>query len=123
MIADDGLRKELELCDRWGIPHSLFRGAGDGRWTARDRAKALAYQEYQRSVCPQCGTREADWDPDLGGDPYAYEASTHMCFGCEEVARVQKEIPDGPASAGMKVVLLPASIVAALRVQEELAEA
>jgi hypothetical protein len=71
-------------------------------------------------VCPQCGTREADWDPDLGGDPYAYLASVHKCFGCEEIQRAQKDIPDGSAAAGLKVVLLPASVAAAIDVQNAL---
>ncbi|MGS2592119.1 hypothetical protein [Streptomyces hebeiensis] len=120
LIADERLRAELELCDRWGIPHSQFKGAGTGRWTARDREKALAYRAYQRTVCPQCGTRESDWDPDLGGDPYAYVAQVHKCWGCEELQARQKEIPEGAAGAGLKVVLLPASVAAALDVQQSL---
>ncbi|MEU6925461.1 hypothetical protein [Streptomyces sp. NPDC046631] len=71
-------------------------------------------------MCPQCGTRESEWDPDLGGDPYAYVASSRRCFGCEEIQRVQKHIPDGQAGAGMKVVLLPASVAAALDMQQHL---
>lgn len=71
-------------------------------------------------MCPQCGTRESDWDPDLGGDPYAYEASVHKCWGCEEIQHAQKRIPDGDAAAGLKVVLLPASVAAALNVQNAL---
>lgn len=67
-------------------------------------------------MCAQCGTREAEWDPDLGGDPYAYVASGRKCFGCEEIQREQKEIPES-ASAGMKVVLLPASVIAAMEVE------
>lgn len=108
----------MELCDRWGIPHSQFLG-GDDTWTARDRAKARAYQQYRRTVCPQCGTREAEWDSDLGGDPEAYVASAHRCFGCEEIALKQREIPDGKEGAGMKVLLLPPQVVAALRLQKD----
>ena len=103
------------------MPHSQFKGAGDGTWTPKDRAKALAYQAYQRTLCPQCGTRESEWDPDLGGDPYAYVASTRKCFGCEEIGREQQHIPDGAAGAGMKVMLLPASVAAAIEIQQHLA--
>ncbi|MFE6126724.1 hypothetical protein ACFQ6Q_00405 [Streptomyces sp. NPDC056437] len=70
-------------------------------------------------MCPQCGTREDEWDPDLGGDPYAYTAQARKCFGCEEIHLRQKEIPEN-ASAGMKVLLLPASVVAAQEVEEAL---
>ncbi|MFE3381650.1 hypothetical protein [Streptomyces anulatus] len=101
------------------MPHSQFRGVGTGTWSPLDRAKALAYQAYLRAVCT-CGTREDEWDPDLGGDPYAYVASARRCFGCEEIQREQQHIPEGQAGAGMKVVLLPASVAAAMEVAEAL---
>lgn len=110
----------MDLCHQWGIPHSQFLGAGDGTWTARDRAKALAYREYLRAVCPQCGTRESEWVDDQGEYIDAYIASTHNCFGCEEIAMKQKEIPDGQAGVGLKVLLLPASIHAAQEIAAEL---
>lgn len=72
-------------------------------------------------MCPQCGTREDEWDPDLGGDPEAYIASTRKCFGCEEIHLQQKAIPDGTAGAGMKVLLMPTAVVKALELQQELA--
>lgn len=119
LIADERLRTELELCHQWGIPHSQFRGIGDGTWTDRDRAKALAYREYQRSVCPQCGTRESEWvdDHDMAVD--AYIAVSHKCLGCEEIALKQGEIPEGKEGAGMKVLLLPPSVRAAQLVAEQ----
>lgn len=121
LISDVRLRTELELCDRWGIPHSVFRGIGDGTWTARDRAKALAYREYQRTVCPQCGTRDAEWDETAGGDENAYVAATHKCVGCEVIADKQAELPtEGQAARGMKVYLLPSAVHAALQAQREL---
>jgi hypothetical protein len=70
-------------------------------------------------VCTQCGTRESEWDPEFGGDPYAYAAAARKCFGCEEIQREQQRIPAGAAGAGMKVVLLPASVVAAIEVQQQ----
>ncbi|MFH8745749.1 hypothetical protein ACH4GK_00600 [Streptomyces rimosus] len=45
LIADAQLRAELELCDRYRIPHSFFLGVGDGRWSETDRAKALAFDD------------------------------------------------------------------------------
>lgn len=108
------MRAELEVCQEYRIPHSQFRGIGDGTWTARDRAKALAYREYTRTVCPQCGTRESEWADDHGEYVEAYVASTHRCLGCQEIARKQAEIPEGKAGHGMKVLLIPPAVQAAL---------
>lgn len=103
----------MELCDRWGIPHSQFRG-GDGTWTRLDRAKALAYRAFQRLVCPQCGTREEEWDEDAGGDDEAYVAVTVRCRGCQDIADKQAEVPtSGSQAHGVKVALVPASVHAA----------
>lgn len=71
-------------------------------------------------MCPQCGTRESEWTDEAGDYEEAYVAISHKCFGCEEIASKQSEIPDGPAGAGMKVLLLPASVHAAQQLAEEL---
>lgn len=71
-------------------------------------------------MCPHCGTRESEWDPDLGGDPYAYVAQVRKCFGCEEIQQRQKSIPESAAASGMKVLLLPASVAAAEQVIQDL---
>lgn len=120
LITDDRLRNELALCKSYGIPHSQFLGVGDGTWTERDRAKALAYEEWQRGVCPQCGTRESEWVDEHGEYVDAYVAVTHNCFGCEEIATRQREIPEGQAGPGLKVLLLPAHIHAAQELAAEL---
>lgn len=124
LIADERFRAELELCDRWGIPHSLFRGAGDGRWTARDREKALAYRDYLRTVCPQCGTRYDDWDH--GGDADAedaYEVTVQRCVGCQVIGEKQDELAkDGGDLHGKKIALVPASVHAAMQAERELSE-
>jgi hypothetical protein len=123
LIADERLRGELELCDRWGIPHSQFRGIGDGTWTPRDRAKALAYLEYQRTVCPQCNTRYDDWDHGGPGEDDAYAVTVQRCVGCQVIADKQAELGrDGDAdNHGMKVALIPAATAAAIEAQKELA--
>ncbi|WP_432185502.1 hypothetical protein [Streptomyces tendae] len=72
-----------------------------------------------RGVCPHCGTRESDWVDDQGDYQEAYVAITHKCFGCEEITSRQAEIPEGKAGAGMKVLLLPASVHAAQQVIEQ----
>lgn len=121
LIDDARFRTELGLCHQWGIPHSQFRGLGDGTWTAGDRAKAIAYAEFIRAVCPQCGTRESEWTDEQGDYVDAYVAVSHKCLGCEEIAMKQAEIPEGRAGDGMKVLLMPAHIHAAQQLAEELA--
>jgi hypothetical protein len=105
----------MELCNRWGMPHSRFKGHGDGHWTDLDRRKALAYQEYSRSVCPGCGTRATEWDEDAGGDEDAYRAITHRCIGCQIIADRQKTVPEGDEGHGVKVLLIPSSVDEALK--------
>jgi hypothetical protein len=106
----------MELCDRWGIPHSRFRGHGDGTWTSLDRRKALAYRQFARAVCGGCGTRPGEWDEDSGGDENAYTAITHRCIGCQILADKQQQVPTGDEGHGVKVLLIPTSVHAALQV-------
>jgi hypothetical protein len=122
LTRDERLRDELALCDRWGIPHSLFRGIGDGTWTARDREKARAYLAYQRTVCPQCNTRYDDWDHGAPGEEDAYEATAQRCVGCQVIADKQAELQRNEVDAhGLKVGLIPVAMAAALRAERELA--
>lgn len=107
----------MELCHQWGIPHSQFRGHGDGIWSELDRRKSLAYAAYLKSLCPSCGTREEEWDERVGGDEDAYRATTHRCIGCQLLADKQKTVPDGDDGHGVKVLLIPTSVHAALQLQ------
>lgn len=106
----------MELCRDYRIPHSFYRGHGDGTWSELDRRKARAYLEYTRTVCPTCGTRSDEWDEEAGGDEDAYTAITHRCIGCQVLADKQKAIPEGDEGHGVKVLLLPTSVHAALQV-------
>lgn len=107
LITDAQLRAELELCDRYAIPHSQFLGAGDGRWSELDRAKALAFSAFRRSVCDGCGTRPAEWDEEHGGDRFAYVTTTVRCPGCELIAHEQDQVPDGADGYGVRIGLVP----------------
>lgn len=119
-LTDDAkLRAELELCDRWGIPHSQFRGHGNGIWSDLDRRKALAYAAYSRAVCRSCGTREDEWDENQGGDEDAYRTTTRRCIGCQLIADAQKQVPQGDEGHGVKVLLIPTPVHAALQVARE----
>ncbi|MFI1161359.1 hypothetical protein [Streptomyces sioyaensis] len=122
LTTDARFRTELEICKEYGIPHSQFRGIGDGTWTARDRAKAVALREYQRSVCPQCGTRAEDWDDGAEDGEDAYVAVRHRCIGCQVIADKQDELKDqgGSETHGMKVLLIPAAAHAAMQALKDL---
>jgi len=39
----------------------------------------------RRLQCPNCGVRQDEWDPKLGGDHDAYYAEGHRCHTCEQV--------------------------------------
>jgi hypothetical protein len=97
----------MELCERYGIPHSQFTGAGEGRWSALDRAKAMAFLAYQRATCSGCGTRLEEWRPEHGGDRFAYVVDSHTCPGCELVEMERDQTPDGPEGRGVKIGLTP----------------
>lgn len=107
----------MALCWEYRIPHSFFRGHGDGTWSDLDRRKALAYADYLKQVCPGCGTRADEWDEQTGGDEDAYRAITHRCIGCQLIADKQKRVPDGDEAHGVKVLLIPTSVHAALQHQ------
>jgi hypothetical protein len=106
LSRDANLRAELELCEKYRIPHSQLLG-GDGRWTALDRAKALAWAEWQRAVCPECHTRLEEWDQGRGGDPHAYVTDTLRCPGCELIEQERDHVPGDRSGYGVKIQLLP----------------
>ncbi|WP_329317998.1 hypothetical protein [Streptomyces sp. NBC_01262] len=95
------------MCASYGIPHSKFLGAGDGRWTGLDRAKAVAYLAYTRAVCEGCGTRAAEWDDESGGDRFAYVPFTSRCPGCELIEMEREQVPEGAEARGVKIGLKP----------------
>lgn len=124
LTADDRLRTELELCETYRIPHSQFLGLGTGRWTARDREKALAYRAYQRTVCTNCGTRHEDWDHGHDGEEDAWAVSVTRCVGCQVLADKQDELAKTDTDMhGLKLSLIPAALHAAQETARELERA
>lgn len=105
----------MDLCREYRIPHSHFRGHGDGTWTDLDRRKALAHTDYLKAVCPTCGTRAEEWDENAGGDEDAYRAITHRCIGCQLLTDKQTTVPEGDDGHGIKVVLIPTAVHAAMQ--------
>jgi hypothetical protein len=89
----------LAYCVPRGLPHSAFLS-----WDQDDQDKALAWEAERRAHCPDCGTRRDEWDPDRGGDRYAYLAVDYRCLGCESLEQAQRDRDQ--TQLGMKVALL-----------------
>lgn len=73
---------ELSVCREYKIPHGFFLG-GPLVWSQSDRDKAIWQYIREKEKCPNCNTREAEWDPLQGGDRQAYGVRTARCRGCE----------------------------------------
>ncbi|MEU3656402.1 hypothetical protein AB0E67_27070 [Streptomyces sp. NPDC032161] len=81
----------------------------------------MAYLEYQRTVCSQCGTRYDDWDHGGPGEEDAYAVTAQRCVGCQVIADKQAELADhGSDTHGVKIALIPTAQAAALRAHREL---
>ena len=74
----------MAYCGPRGIPLSKFLA-----WSEEDQQAALAWQTWEHSRCPDCGTHEEDWDPDRSGSRDAFSAVAHICQGCVELQRLQ----------------------------------
>ena len=86
-----------------GIPHSVFLGrvvrpGVDPQWTDEDQDKALAFEQEKARCCSGCGTRPEEWDPERGGDRFAYVGARRYCPGCEVLHQEGRHIRDGQAS-------------------------
>jgi hypothetical protein len=112
------LRADLRLCDRWGIPHSHFLG-GPNEWSDLDRAKAHAYADYMLTVCPQCGTRPDEWDPEQGGDRAAYVADFHVCPGCSVTGELAGQVNRDEHVPGRSITLVRRDVYLAREAEME----
>ncbi len=109
IVADGELREQLALCHQWGIPHSRFLS-----WPEDDQDKAVAYARYKAESCPQCGTRDSEWDPAEGGDRFAYRAVEHICAGCQTRGDLERALQDrGDEQSGRYIVLIPRAVAEA----------
>jgi hypothetical protein len=77
-------------------------------WLDDDQDKVVAYLDYRRRLCPDCGTAEEDWiDPvtrRLKDEP-TWEATTEQCFGCVTLARELETVPG--REKGVRAFLIP----------------
>lgn len=53
-----------------------------GRFTKHDRDIVVAWSLEKLLECPNCGTRQEEWDADLN----AYYPKAVHCLGCEKLA-------------------------------------
>ncbi|MEU6979566.1 hypothetical protein [Streptomyces sp. NPDC046371] len=83
---------------------------------------ALAYRDYQRTVCAQCGTRHEDWDHGGLDDEDTYVAVIQRCVGCQVIADKQEETAKDGDLHGKKIALIPSSVHAAREAERELKE-
>ena len=100
--VDSQLQLELDVAAEYRIPHSVFLS-----WDADDRDKAIWHFVRRQERCPDCGTREAEWDPKQGGRIDAYQARDRVCRGCAELARGHAWMTEGPVKPprGMHIYL------------------
>lgn len=75
----------MRYCGPRALPHSAFLA-----WTDDDQDKALAWQQFERSVCPGCGTREDEWERDR----FAYVGDLYRCPGCEVLSQERENAPE-----------------------------
>jgi hypothetical protein len=65
------------------------------QWTATDRARAMAYEQWLRERCGNCGTTEGEWR-DLATkrehDPPPFVPEAHRCTGCATKAALAEEL-------------------------------
>jgi hypothetical protein len=108
-----GLRERVACAQRYQVPYSVFL-----RWDEGDQDTALAYERYLAGLCPQCRTPRHDWEHDR----FAYVADIDQCPGCETVSQAQRQLqdqlPEGEASKGYYVALVPREIYEAREVAD-----
>jgi hypothetical protein len=75
------------------------------RWTDEDQEKAIVWLIDQRLKCPDCGTREDEWDPKQGGVLNAYHVHRFTCINCKNI---EDEYADSRFTSGKKKGSLPA---------------
>jgi len=82
-------------------------------WDEEDQEKAIVWLTEQRIKCPDCGTREDEWNPSLGGDLHAYHPYSYTCINCKNIedayadGRLKSGKRKGQLPPGFKIRLMP----------------
>ncbi len=65
----------------------------------------------QKLHCPDCGTRQEEWDPAKGGEFHAYHISRYQCLMCKNIEEAyedeRKKSSKKRIPSGFKVRLVP----------------
>jgi len=72
------------VCRAYQLSHSQFLA-----WSQDDRDKAIWELIRSAETCPGCGTRAAEWRPELGGHPAAHLPKLELCHGCEQLENMR----------------------------------
>jgi hypothetical protein len=64
-------------------------------WSVEDRDLALAYSQYEGSICPRCGTSPSDWLDEEGKlkEPAPYRVQSTRCHGCATLEETRGNLP------------------------------
>lgn len=105
----------LEFCCTAGIPRSVFLGRvvgpGEPLWTEEDRAAALEWQAYQKSLCPGCKrprTESFDVAMDDHYDVHAFQC--HACYARDRRAYNRQREQEGRPMFGQYYAVVPEAV-------------
>jgi hypothetical protein len=82
-------------------------------WPDSDREKILTHLIEKKLACPDCGTREDEWNPQKGGLLHAYHTERFTCRNCANIegayadARFMDGKKKGQLPPGLKIRLVP----------------
>ena len=104
-LSDPTFAAEVAYCCTHGLPHSEFLGRvvypGEARWLPRDRAVALAYQQYMAERCGDCGTHPDQWPEGMRG--YPMDPEWERCQACRAIGAAESDQPDEGTPRGVRV--------------------
>lgn len=71
--------------DQTALTGRIEHFPAEERWTKEDQDKVIAWIWEKAVTCSECGTRYEEWDPELGGDIFAYYPETYLDPGCKVI--------------------------------------
>ena len=96
VVNDSRFAAEMRFCNEHAIPHSQFLS-----WPEDDRAKALAFEQWEAMRCRRCGMHPMLWPEDSTDPPYTVDA--HRCQGCREQEKFENSLPKGASKTGLRL--------------------
>jgi hypothetical protein len=101
---------EMEVCRQYQIPYSHFQG-GPRIWDDADRAKAIAHEHFLKTICQRCGRSRSDYydHEDQPLEEPLWAVVVRRCSGCEDMGRLEKQLPDKAREQGQFVTFIPST--------------